>query len=210
MEAALRTQRIALIGGPGSGKSTTAADLFVQLKKLGKNTELVQEWIRRDIHHNGVMSHVFEQYRTMMKHQQEESDFPAEVEYLICDGNTLLPYIYTAVYSEKNDHRERLVLSDMYDSMLNDLYAKRYDRIYIVPRHFTDGANLDDGTRFQTPDENDLIERLIMMIFLELHHMDNIKLLNCPLHRRTEYLIRDLLGPQVAEEWRCLKARELM
>ena len=35
-----------LYGGPGSGKSTTAAGIFSELKMLGLNTELVTEYAK--------------------------------------------------------------------------------------------------------------------------------------------------------------------
>lgn len=37
---------IDLIGGPGSGKSTTAAGLFYKLKKLGYNCEMSLEFAK--------------------------------------------------------------------------------------------------------------------------------------------------------------------
>lgn len=37
------TTYVNIFGGPGVGKSTTAADLFVAMKKAGYNVELVTE-----------------------------------------------------------------------------------------------------------------------------------------------------------------------
>ena len=41
-----KTIVINLIGGPCSGKSTVAAELFARLKKMGIKTELVSEYIK--------------------------------------------------------------------------------------------------------------------------------------------------------------------
>lgn len=41
------TTIVNLYGGPGSGKSTTASDLFSLLKKAGINAELVQEYVKQ-------------------------------------------------------------------------------------------------------------------------------------------------------------------
>jgi len=38
---------INLYGGPGTGKSTTSADLFAQLKREGVNAELVSEYVKQ-------------------------------------------------------------------------------------------------------------------------------------------------------------------
>ena len=40
---------INLIGGPCSGKSTIAAELFARLKKMGIKTELVSEYIKDEV-----------------------------------------------------------------------------------------------------------------------------------------------------------------
>jgi hypothetical protein len=197
MDAQQHTKRITFIGGPGSGKSTTAADLFVQLKKLGKNVEMIQEWIRRDIMRNGPMKSTFEQYRTMMYHRREEENFPPHVEYLIHDGNTLLPYFYAALYADKSDLKERLVIQDMYASMLDDLYSRKYDLIYFLPRihAVSTGTPFEDGTRIQTPDQVDLLERYMSLMLTEVHRMDNVRVLDCPVGERNFHLLADIVGP---------------
>src|SRR3954466_3972807 len=93
--------RIVFIGAPGCGKSTVSADLFVALKKIGKNAELVPEWVRRDIMKHGSMTNVFEQYRYLMHNKNEEDFFPEHVQYIVQDGGILLGYFYAAVYSTK-------------------------------------------------------------------------------------------------------------
>ena len=42
-------KKVVFVGGPGSGKSTISAEVFVELKKRGANVELVTEWIRQDL-----------------------------------------------------------------------------------------------------------------------------------------------------------------
>jgi hypothetical protein len=197
------TTRITFIGGPGSGKSTTAADVFVQLKKLGRNVEMIQEWVRRDIMRNGPMQSVFEQYRTLMFHRREEEHFPPNVEYLIHDGNTLTPYFYAAVYANKGDKRERLVVQDMHAALLDDLYSRKYDLIYFLPRAIADASAsyFDDGTRFQSAEDVAVLEDYMRLLFTKVHNLDNIRVLDCPLHQRNEVLISDILGQEEAVRW---------
>jgi hypothetical protein len=190
------TKKIAFVGGPGSGKSTLAAEAFTAFKKLGKNVEMVSEWIRKDIARNGPMVTVFEQARTLMYHREEESDFPPQVEYVLVDSGCLTPYFYTAIYAEKDHVKHRLPIQDMYRYLLDDLYRKRYEHIFFVPRAFTDaaGATFDDGTRYQTKTETDLLERFMRLIFLEVHRMDNIHELDCPLSERISRVVGTVLG----------------
>jgi len=51
---------INLIGGPYSGKSTIAAELFARLKKMGIHSELVSEYIK---------DRIYEENQTMPKNQ---------------------------------------------------------------------------------------------------------------------------------------------
>ena len=191
-----KTTRIVFIGAPGCGKSTLAADVFTAFKKLGKNAELVMEWIRRDIMKNGSMTNVFEQYRTLMYNRHEEEDFPRQVEYIIQDGGTLLGYFYAAVYSTKTDQKERLVIQDMYEALLKDLYSKKYDYIYFLPRAEVQaiGANTDDGTRYQSDHQIEVLENYMRLIFTEIHRMDSVKVLDCPLGQRVNTVISDVIG----------------
>lgn len=201
------TQKIVFIGGPGCGKSTLTADVFVAFKKLGKVTEFVPEWIRREIMREGVMTSVWEQYRTLNNHRREEQHFPDSVEYLILDGGTLTPYFYAALYSQKQDRKERLVVQDMYESLLDDLYSRKYDRIYFLPRIHTDsaGVSFQDGVRFQTDDDLAVLESYMTLMFTKIHKMDNIKVLDCPLDQRVSNVIQDVLGVAAVDTWKRIK-----
>lgn len=55
-----KTLVINLIGGPCSGKSTVAAELFARLKKMGIHSELVTEYIK---------DRIYEENMTIPKHQ---------------------------------------------------------------------------------------------------------------------------------------------
>jgi hypothetical protein len=157
------------------------------------------------------MQNTFEQYRTLMHHRVEEERFPPNVEYLIHDGNTLTPYFYAALYAQKDDPKERLVIQDMYAVLLDDLYSRKYDLIYFLPRIRADtaGSTFDDGTRVQTPAQVDLIERHMGLLLTELHKFDNIRVLNCPLGKRNEILIGDILGDEAIVTWKSLREKEI-
>lgn len=202
----LKPTRIVFIGGPACGKTTLTHDLFVQFKKLGRIVEVVPEWIRRDIMKNGPMTNVFEQYRTLMNHRREEENFPDQVEFLIQDGGTLTPYFYAAIYSKKSDRKERLVVQDMYEALLDDLYSHKYDRIFFLPRAIVDkaGVSFQDGVRFQTDHELEVLETYMRLIFTEIHRMDNVTVLDCPLEKRVETIINTVLGQKGLREWRSL------
>jgi adenylate kinase family enzyme len=67
------TKIINLFGGPGSGKSTTAAGLFHRMKLAGYKVELVTEFAKQLTYQNTVVG---------------------QVDYIITDSPTLLSVVY--------------------------------------------------------------------------------------------------------------------
>lgn len=181
------TKRIALIGAAGSGKSTLAAEIFVELKKDGKNAELISEWVRSDIHLHGPLETIWEQFRTRMHQKELEDAVPNNVEYIITDSGTLTPYFYACLYADNTDSRQRLVMQDMHKWFLDDLYLRRYDYVFWLPTSETYKIKpdmLEDGTRFQTPEEIDTLEMHMSLMFGRLHKLDNVYVLDVPLAER--------------------------
>lgn len=95
------TKTICLYGGPCVGKSTEAADLYVQMKRAGYNVELVREvakkwaWQGREIG-------PFDQMAILGKQMEEESSLFGKVEYVITDSPAFLGGIYLYVNHEKD------------------------------------------------------------------------------------------------------------
>jgi len=89
-----KTKVINLFGGSGIGKSTTAAELFVALKKQGKSVELVQEyvkewaWQKREINQ-------FDQVYITAKQIRRESQLYGKVDYIITDCPLILGLCYS-------------------------------------------------------------------------------------------------------------------
>lgn len=204
------SKRIAFIGSPGCGKSTCSAEVFVAFKKLALNTELVPEWVRRDIARIGAMQSVWEQSRVLQKHREEEMNFAEDVDFIIVDSGTLTPYFYAALYADKKDPRARVVVQDMYGYLLDDLYSKKYDHIFFVPRIYTDkaGVSFQDGVRYQTDDEVQVLENYMRLLFCHVHCMDNIHTLECPLNMRVQQVIKVVLGQETLARWNKLIEKE--
>ena len=80
-----QTLVINFYGGPGIGKSTMAAALFYELKKLGENVELVQEFAKDltwEERHNTLANQPYilgKQYHRMMR-------LVGKVDYIINDS----------------------------------------------------------------------------------------------------------------------------
>lgn len=96
------TKIISLYGGPGIGKSTTAANLFVTLKNKGLNTELVTEYVKQWVwdNRNPVM---FDQYYFFAKQSRKEYSLFNKVDYIITDSPIAMCCYYSKLYGTKEE-----------------------------------------------------------------------------------------------------------
>lgn len=112
---------INLIGGPCSGKSTVAAELFARLKKMGIHCELVSEYIK---------DRIYEENKTMPKSQiaifgmehYNISTKIGKVDVIVHDGSFLNNVIYK---QEENKEFDNLIISEYkkFDNL--DFFIKR-------------------------------------------------------------------------------------
>lgn len=192
------TKRVVFIGSAGSGKSTIVTDLITCLKKKGINAEHVPEMIRYDIQQNGPMESIWEQYRALNNQQEYEDCIPDNVEYSVIDSGCLTPYFYACLYTSTATERERLVLSDMYRYLIDIIYKRRYDYIFFLPARLTKSETgidklTNDGTRYQSEEELDILDQHMTLIFTKIFKADNIYTLDCPLDDRIDKVL-DIIG----------------
>ena len=91
-------RRINLLGGPGIGKSTTAAIVYGELKKRSYNIELVSEYVKTWAIQNKKIQK-YDQYYIFGKQQQYEYRYLSHgVDCIITDSPVLLSGIYTEKY----------------------------------------------------------------------------------------------------------------
>lgn len=99
--------KINLYGGPSSGKSTIAAQIFAALKVLGKRVELVREYAKELVYEGQNMKLLSESDRLIILAEQfrRESILHNSVDFIITDS----PMILTA-YFHKYDYAKDIVL----------------------------------------------------------------------------------------------------
>jgi len=111
-----------LFGGPGSGKSTTAAALFSNLKRLDFKCELVTEYAK-DVEYEG-RSNIFEDqlYITAKQNRRLKrlQDYHISLDYAITDCSLLLGLVYT---EDKLLHELIIDLYHKYDN--HNFYVTR-------------------------------------------------------------------------------------
>jgi AAA domain len=87
------TKIINLYGGPGIGKSATAAYLYYLLKKSNRSVELVQEYVKEWAWENRNIK-PFDQIYFFGKQVRKESMLFGKVDYIITDSPVLLNLCY--------------------------------------------------------------------------------------------------------------------
>lgn len=91
--------RILLYAGPSSGKSTTAARLFADLKQLHHSIELVSEYVKTWAYQKRQI-HPYDQVYLFGKQQQSEYKLiTAGVKNIVSDSPCFLSAVYSEVYS---------------------------------------------------------------------------------------------------------------
>lgn len=81
-------------GGPGIGKTTAAAELFVMMKKRGMSVELAHEYAKARVYRQHPIKKYDEIY-TFAKQLHIESPMYGQVEYIVTDR----PLAMSAVYA---------------------------------------------------------------------------------------------------------------
>jgi tRNA uridine 5-carbamoylmethylation protein Kti12 len=116
---------INLYGGPGTGKSTTAAQIFATLKKRGYNAELVTEFAK-DLTWHSRHETLKDQLYILGKQHHKIFMLKDQVDYIVTDSPIILSSYYNKLHGNMfPESFNKLVLDiwAMYDSF--DIMLKR-------------------------------------------------------------------------------------
>lgn len=105
-----------LFGGPGTGKSTTAAGLFNKMKIQGHNVELVTEYAK-DMTWEGRTNVLADQLYILAKQHRRLERLKGKVDWAVVDSPFILGLIYAP--ADYYQHFEPLVMEmwDAYDNV---------------------------------------------------------------------------------------------
>lgn len=116
-----QTLVINLIGGPCSGKSTIAAELFARLKKMGIHCELVPEYIKERIYEENKTMPVNQITIFGMEHYAISNKI-GKVDVIVHDGS----FINNIIYKKKdNPEFDALIISEYKKFNNLDFFIKR-------------------------------------------------------------------------------------
>lgn len=147
-------RKIAIIGGPGTGKTTLVKQLDVDYSLAGYNCDVCLEFARTYIVTYGVPTSIFEQFLLYEGQKQREAEFK-HCELLFCDNATILNYVYGLMSCDYANPREVYSLMKLFQWAMQDLPG--YE-IFYVPREF---SLKKDGVRYQDEEFAAMLDKRI-------------------------------------------------
>lgn len=146
------TKIVKFFGAPGSGKSTTAAHLFVLLKQQGYNVELIREYIK-DWVWEGRKMFSMDQIYILGKQIRKEQICLGKVDFLISDS----PIELCCFYEQQNDKPPYVTYDVVKKYCLNNIENGHKHFDFFLNRV----KNYNPSGRFQNEEQsNQLAEKL--------------------------------------------------
>ncbi len=123
--------KIAIIGSPGSGKTTLSAGLFYNLKCIGEHVEIVPELIKYKVYKNiNFELEGFDILNTLEQKEFEEifetDNAKKQIDHIICEAPLCNGYFYSSFYDKS---LEFPILKKIAESKINT-----YDIMLFVER----------------------------------------------------------------------------
>lgn len=139
-----------LFGGPGSGKSTTAAGIFYEMKLFNRNVELITEYAKELVYSDRVTFLNSKQEYVFAKQHLRQFILKDKVDWAITDSPLLLSLIYPKIYNTSP--------GEHFDSYVIETF-NRYDNINIFLER---PATFSNVGRVQTIEESIRVDNLII------------------------------------------------
>ncbi len=200
-------KKIAIIGGPSSGKTTTALLLCYRLKMTGYEVHFLLEYATNYIIRNGEPKNAFEQFAIFHGQKDEEGYVEAYdkkkgggIDYLICDCATFLAAVYARHYCPKDDDKEGMQKYNFALKTLDKWTRERifatYNYIFLLPPEIPFKKNI---IRWQDSEEEAKKVAAEIESYLIIEGRDYYKIFGSP-EERVERIIRILKEAEEKEK----------
>lgn len=149
-----KPKKIAILGGPGTGKTTLCKQLDVEYSLAGYISDVCLEFARAYIARYGVPDSIFEQFLLYEGQKRRENDLN-HCDIIFCDNATILNYVYGLMSCDYNNPKEVYAMLKLFEWAMKDL--PDYE-VFYIPREF---AIEKDGIRYQDDDFAAVVDQKI-------------------------------------------------
>ena len=159
------TTIISMYGGPGAGKSTSAAYMYYLLKAAGENTELVREYVKNWAW-EGRKIDVYDQIYFLGKQVRHESMLFGKVDWLVTDSPIFMNYYYARLYSTpKLAEGVKAAVLAFYRQTLEDGHKHHHVLLHRAHAYMSEG-------RYQTEEQAKEMDKGLEEMLVDLHIPD--------------------------------------
>lgn len=128
----MKTKRIiCLYGGPGTGKSTTAAGLFYKLKSMGFDCEMNREYVKDWVWEGRKIKPGDQTYFFAKQSRKERQYMEAGVDFIITDSPLVLTHYYGKFDPTEKDHNTSLALLAHHHNICK-MYGYKVDHFFLT------------------------------------------------------------------------------
>lgn len=151
---------ICLYGGPGSGKSTTAAGLFYHLKMLGYNCELNREYVKDWVWEGREIGEGDQTYFFAKQSRKERVLIRNGLDFIITDSPLILTHFYGLKYDwlEQNFNTSEIMLKHHHEYCKKHGYTTEH---FIVERSKEYNPSGRNQTRLEAMEFDTEIRKLL-------------------------------------------------
>lgn len=151
--------KIAILGSPGSGKSTLSSGLLYFSKLFQFKCEAVPEIAKWDFFKQVDMSNDSYEEKKYKKQLQMERIFPNDLDVLICEAPLIMSYIFSYLYKGK-DHPVTLLMRKKAEN-----HKKEYTHFFIT-RKLHNGY--ETFGRNESESESEELHKITLQVLEEL------------------------------------------
>lgn len=155
------TKIISLHGGPGTGKSTTAAKTFALLKEQQENAELVSEYVKQWAWEKRVPVN-YDQFYFFGKQTRKEYSLFGKVDYIVTDSPIVMSGMYAQMYGTPH---QAVLFRSMVLTYLDMVKASGHEHIHVFLNRV---KKYNPAGRYQTEDQAKDIDLKVRQYLTEL------------------------------------------
>ncbi|AGL00940.1 AAA family ATPase [Desulfoscipio gibsoniae] len=163
-----KTRKIAILGGPGTGKTTLCKQLDVEYSLAGYISDVCLEYARTYIARYGTPFTIFEQFLLYEGQKRRENEL-RHCDIIFCDNATILNYVYGLMNCDFKSDKETYALIKLFEWAMKDLPG--YD-VFYIPREF---AFEKDGIRYQDDEYAVVVDQKIKN-FLDIMNVPYVEI----------------------------------